>query len=155
MSYFNYPSCIYLEQAVGNRVGVVEPFLLRMAHGAPVVQGGNGRPRIGKFVKGKVSPPFQRSKLNSPGGVQLPVEQMLRVCKRFFVALMLSKLVQVFGILYNYVSVLMSLSQVPSEHFTIKTFNRISQSCLVLIRFSCCDSNSIRNTEHLDLHKGG
>ncbi|KAG0620039.1 hypothetical protein M758_4G184200 [Ceratodon purpureus] len=83
-----------IDQAVGNRVGVVEPFLLRMAHGAPVVQGGNGRPRVGKFTKGKVSPPFQRNKLNSPGGVQLSVEQMLRVCKRFYVALMLSKLVQ-------------------------------------------------------------
>ena len=87
----------YLEQAVGNRVGVVEPFLLRMAHGAPVVQGGYGRPRVGKFAKGKISPPFQRSKGNSAGGAPLPVDQILRVCKRFYVALMLSKLVQVFA----------------------------------------------------------
>lgn len=81
----------------------MEPFLLRMAHGAPVVQGGNGRPRVGKFSKGKISPPFQKSKWNSPGGPSLPVEQMLRVCKRFYVALMLSKLIQVCNTHYDYV----------------------------------------------------
>ncbi|XP_065622903.1 helicase and polymerase-containing protein TEBICHI isoform X1 [Quercus suber] len=52
-----------LDQSVGNRVGVVEPFLMRMAHGAPL--------RISK----------QSSEL-------------LRVCKRFYVALILSRLVQ-------------------------------------------------------------
>lgn len=81
------------------------------------MQGGNGRPRVGKFTKGKFSFPFQKSKWNSPGGVPLPVEQMLRVCKRFYVALMLSKLVQVFDSLYSYVSAPVSISQVPSEYW--------------------------------------
>lgn len=76
-------------QSVGNRVGVQEPFLMRMAHGAP--------PRL-----------LQRSRNNAksfPGKIDnglgmsthgmLSDEQMLRVCKRFFVALILSRLVQV------------------------------------------------------------
>lgn len=39
----------------------------------------------------------QKSRWKSPGGAQLSVDQMLRVCKRFYVALILSKLVQVSG----------------------------------------------------------
>lgn len=81
---------------MGNRVGVSEPFLMRMAHGAPVVQQRTGlRHRGGKVSKGKNSPPGHKSKWNSPSGAQPSVDQMLRVCKRFYVALMLSKLVQV------------------------------------------------------------
>lgn len=76
-------------------MGVLEPFLLRMAHGGPLMQQrSGGRARSGKASKGKVSP-VQKSRWNSPNGVQLSVEQMIRVCKRFYVALMLSKLVQV------------------------------------------------------------
>ncbi|XP_052209368.1 helicase and polymerase-containing protein TEBICHI isoform X2 [Diospyros lotus] len=76
-----------LEQSVGNRVGVVEPFLMRMAH-APMASS-------------------KRSKSNTngcqgrfdcrAGMVKCSVlsdEQILRVCKRFYVALILSRLVQ-------------------------------------------------------------
>lgn len=75
---------------------------MRMAHGVPLLQqGGNGRPRGGKISKAKISPPFQKHKWNSSGAAPLPVEQMLRVCKRFYVSLMLSKLVQVSKIHYD------------------------------------------------------
>lgn len=84
-----------IDQAVGNRVGVMEAFLLRMAHGAPILQHrGGGRSRGGKAAKGKVSPLVQKSRWKSPGGAQLPVDQLLRICRRFYVALMLSYLVQ-------------------------------------------------------------
>ncbi|XP_073390265.1 helicase and polymerase-containing protein TEBICHI isoform X3 [Physcomitrium patens] len=93
--YSRFMELSHTDQAVGNRVGVVEPFLMRMAHGVPLLQqGGNGRPRGGKISKAKISPPFQKHKWNSSGAAPLPVEQMLRVCKRFYVSLMLSKLVQ-------------------------------------------------------------
>jgi len=75
----------------------MEAFLLRMAHGAPILQHRcGGRSRGGKAAKGKVSPLAQKSRWKSPGGVQLPVDQLLRICKRFYVSLMLSYLVQVF-----------------------------------------------------------
>jgi hypothetical protein len=85
------------KQAVANRVGVVEPFLLRMAHGVPIMeQRSGGRPRNGRgSSRGRISPAIQKSKWCSPSGPQLTIDQMLRVCKRFYVALMLSKLVQV------------------------------------------------------------
>ena len=77
----------------------MEAFLLRMAHGAPILQHRNGgRSRGGKGAKGKVSPLIQKSRWKSPGGAQLPVDQLLRICKRFYVALILSYLVQVIEI---------------------------------------------------------
>jgi hypothetical protein len=86
-----------IDQAVANRVGVVEPFLLRMAHGVPIMeQRSGGRLRNGRgSSRGRISPAIQKSKWCSPSGPQLTTDQMLRVCKRFYVALMLSKLVQV------------------------------------------------------------
>lgn len=104
----------------------MEPFLLRMAHGAPVFQGGNGRPRVGKFSKGKISPPFQKSKWNSPGGPSLPAEQMLRVCKRFYVALMLSKLIQVFSTHYSYIFV--SVSRLNEDSLLQHNMSAISST---------------------------
>lgn len=76
-------------QSVGNRVGVQEPFLMRMAHGASsqVMQ----RSRYsGKSLQGK-----HDHKLGILTHGMLSDEQMLRVCKRFYVALILSRLVQV------------------------------------------------------------
>ncbi|CAM8913302.1 unnamed protein product [Rhodiola kirilowii] len=77
-----------LDQAVGNRVGVAEPFLMRMAHGAP----------IRKSVRSNDNPKTLHDKSEKLLGVSsykmLSDEQMLRVCKRFYVALMLSRLVQ-------------------------------------------------------------
>ncbi|KFK29884.1 hypothetical protein AALP_AA7G191500 [Arabis alpina] len=73
-----------LEQSVGNRVGVVEPFLMRMAHGATVRT-------LNKPQDVKKNLPNRHG---STSNKMLSDEQMLRVCKRFFVALILSKLVQ-------------------------------------------------------------
>lgn len=74
-------------QSVGNRVGVQEPFLMRMAHGAPVRA--SYRSNAGtKGLQGKLD---NRS-LNDH---MLSDENMLRICRRFFVSLILSRLVQV------------------------------------------------------------
>ncbi|KAM1247252.1 hypothetical protein TB2_043362 [Malus domestica] len=77
-----------LDQSVGSRVGVTEPFLMRMAHGAPVRSSNrfreNLKPLHGKYESG-------------PGmnnDTVLQDDQILRVCKRFYVALILSRLVQ-------------------------------------------------------------
>lgn len=65
-----------LEQSVGNRVGVIEPFLMHMAHGAAM-------------------PVRAKSKKNTSGGSNSLInEQSLRVSKRFYVALMISRLAQ-------------------------------------------------------------
>lgn len=75
-----------LDQSVGNRAGVQEPFLMRMAHGAPVRA--SYRSKAGtKGLQGKLD---NRS-LNDH---MLSDENMLRICRRFFVALILSRLVQ-------------------------------------------------------------
>ncbi|XP_075107854.1 helicase and polymerase-containing protein TEBICHI-like isoform X1 [Nicotiana tabacum] len=75
-----------LDQSVGNRVGVQEPFLMRMAHGAPVRT--SYRSKAGtKGLQGK----FDNRSLNDH---MLSDEHMLRICRRFFVALILSRLVQ-------------------------------------------------------------
>lgn len=75
-------------QSVGHRVGVMEPFLMRMAHGAPM--------RTSK-LKEKIT--GLHGKFQNPLGITnntlLSDEQALRVCKRFYVALILSRLVQV------------------------------------------------------------
>ncbi|XP_019089726.1 PREDICTED: helicase and polymerase-containing protein TEBICHI-like isoform X2 [Camelina sativa] len=77
-----------LEQSVGNRVGVVEPFLMRMAHGA-TVRTRNRSQDVKNNFRGEYD-----NQLGSTSMKMLSDEQMLRVCKRFFVALILSKLVQ-------------------------------------------------------------
>ncbi|KAH0940862.1 hypothetical protein HID58_000499 [Brassica napus] len=77
-----------LEQSVGNRVGVVEPFLMRMAHGA-TVRTLNKPQDVKKNMRGEYG-----NRHGSASSKMLSDEQMLRVCKRFFVALILSKLVQ-------------------------------------------------------------
>lgn len=76
-------------QSVGNRVGVTEPFLMRMAHGAPMP--------VQNRLRGKKSglnEKFQTRNSEVDNGM-LSNEQTLRVSKRFYVALMLSRLVQV------------------------------------------------------------
>ncbi|KAK9142494.1 hypothetical protein Syun_011894 [Stephania yunnanensis] len=76
-----------LEQSVGNRVGVDEPFLMRMAHGAPV----HVSTKLREIKKGHhqklQSLNLNRNSIHSD-------DQTLRVCKRFYVALILSRLVQ-------------------------------------------------------------
>ncbi|KAK1550568.1 hypothetical protein Q3G72_021166 [Acer saccharum] len=77
-----------LDQSVGNRVGVAEPYLMRMAHGAPMRA--THRSRDGtKGFHGKLE---YRPGITNNG--MLSDEQTLRVCKRFYVALILSRLVQ-------------------------------------------------------------
>ncbi|KAF8666497.1 hypothetical protein HU200_053610 [Digitaria exilis] len=73
-----------LEQSVGNRVGVIEPFLMHMAHGAAMPI--RGRPQRNTGL-------HNRSTAQA-GENSLINEQSLRVSKRFYVALMLSRLVQ-------------------------------------------------------------
>lgn len=80
---------IFRFQSVGNRVGVVEPFLMRMAHGA-TVRTINKPQDVKKNLRGEYD-----NRHGSTSMKMLSDEQMLRVCKRFFVALILSKLVQV------------------------------------------------------------
>ncbi|KAH6757052.1 hypothetical protein C2S51_038889 [Perilla frutescens var. frutescens] len=86
--YERYMQISSLDQSVGNRVGVQEPFLMRMAHGAPsrVLQRSRDS---GKSLQGKYD-----HKLGTLTHGMLSDEQMLRVCKRFYVALILSRLVQ-------------------------------------------------------------
>ncbi|XP_039165720.1 helicase and polymerase-containing protein TEBICHI [Eucalyptus grandis] len=77
-----------LDQSVGNRVGVSEPFLMRMAHGAPMRTVGRWRDN----TKGS------HCKLQKQSGISNnhvpPDEKAFRVCKRFYVALILARLVQ-------------------------------------------------------------
>lgn len=75
-------------QSVGNRVGVVEPFLMRMAHGAPMRS--SNLPRDMKRLQG-----IHENKFVVTNSSNLSDDQMRRVCKRFYVALILSRLVQV------------------------------------------------------------
>ncbi|XVF35495.1 hypothetical protein REPUB_Repub18cG0150400 [Reevesia pubescens] len=77
-----------LEQSVGYRVGVAEPFLMRMAHGAPIRKS-NGLSDRMKRLRGK-----SENQLGISNDTMLSDEQTLRVCKRFYVALILSRLVQ-------------------------------------------------------------
>lgn len=76
-------------QSVGNRVGVVEPFLMRMAHGAPMRASNQSRDSM-KGLRGKCE-----NRLGIRNSTMLSDDQTLRVCKRFNVALILSRLVQV------------------------------------------------------------
>ncbi|KAL3500503.1 hypothetical protein ACH5RR_039596, partial [Cinchona calisaya] len=75
-----------LDQSVGNRVGVQEPFLMRMAHGAPVRT--SNRSKDTRGLQGKLN----CIGMSNPG--MLSDEQMLRVSRRFYVSLILSRLVQ-------------------------------------------------------------
>lgn len=77
-------------QSVGNRVGVTEPFLMRMAHGAPMRPSNSSRENM-KGLHGKYG-----TRLGITDNTLLSNDQALRVCKRFYVALILSRLVQVF-----------------------------------------------------------
>lgn len=84
---FSFLTC--KEQSVGCRVGVAEPFLMRMAHGAPMRTSKSKEKITG--LHGKC-----QNRLGVATNTQLSHEQSLRVCKRFYVALILSRLVQVF-----------------------------------------------------------
>ncbi|XP_038986198.1 helicase and polymerase-containing protein TEBICHI-like isoform X2 [Phoenix dactylifera] len=77
-----------LDQSVGNRVGVVEPFLMRMAHGAPMA--------FQEKLRGRKSVLHGRRQTQTVAADTSIIlnEQTLRVSKRFYVALMLSRLVQ-------------------------------------------------------------
>ncbi|EEF45923.1 DNA polymerase theta, putative [Ricinus communis] len=77
-----------LDKSVGNRVGVSEPFLMRMAHGAPMRMLNRSTDNM-KGLPGKLENQHGKSK-NSI----ISDEQSLRVCRRFYVALILSRLVQ-------------------------------------------------------------
>ncbi|XP_024930711.1 helicase and polymerase-containing protein TEBICHI isoform X3 [Ziziphus jujuba] len=76
-----------LDQSVGNRVGVTEPFLMRMSHGAPMRPSNRSRENM-KGLHGKcgIRPGITDTLLSD--------DQAIRVCKRFYVALILSRLVQ-------------------------------------------------------------
>ncbi|GLU01406.1 hypothetical protein SLE2022_187150 [Rubroshorea leprosula] len=76
-----------LEQSVGYRVGVAEPFLMRMAHGAPIRTSNRSRDSL-KGLRGN------ENQIGISKNNMLSDEQTLRVCKRFYVALILSRLVQ-------------------------------------------------------------
>ncbi|GAB4837362.1 hypothetical protein Ancab_002239 [Ancistrocladus abbreviatus] len=86
--YERFMELCAIDQSVGNRVGVLEPFLMRMAHGAPVRVANQSRERT-KQMRGLID-----SRVKDANGKMLSDEQSLRVCKRFYVALMLSRLVQ-------------------------------------------------------------
>ncbi|XP_020246250.1 helicase and polymerase-containing protein TEBICHI isoform X2 [Asparagus officinalis] len=77
-----------IDQSVGNRVGVAEPFLMRMAHGAP--------PLAKARLRGKKSGLGDnlQNRITANDNAYIGNEQTLRVCRRFYVALMLSRLVQ-------------------------------------------------------------
>ncbi|KAF4355301.1 hypothetical protein F8388_026571 [Cannabis sativa] len=76
-----------LDQSVGHRVGVAEPFLMRMAHGAPIRTSKPKENTSGLRSKGQ-------NQLGITNNTLLSDDQALRVCKRFYVALILSRLVQ-------------------------------------------------------------
>lgn len=70
-------------------MGVAEPFLMRMAHGAPM-RASNRSKDSNKGLHGRLD-----YRLGISNNSILSDEQILRVCKRFYVALILSRLVQV------------------------------------------------------------
>ncbi|XP_051137227.1 helicase and polymerase-containing protein TEBICHI [Andrographis paniculata] len=86
--YERFMQLSLLDKSVGNRVGVQEPFLMRMAHGAPLRTSHKSREKAKGFQGGS----DQRVQMSNHG--ILSDDQMLRVCKRFYVALILSRLVQ-------------------------------------------------------------
>lgn len=75
-------------QSVGNRIGVTEPFLMRISHGAPM--------HISERLKGIKTLHDKLQTRAAASGSRMPSDdRTLRVAKRFYVALMLSRLVQV------------------------------------------------------------
>ncbi|KAK6927419.1 DNA polymerase theta-like, helix-turn-helix domain [Dillenia turbinata] len=84
--YERFMKLSLLEKSVGNRVGVEEPFLMRMAHGAPM--------RSSKKFRDNPKRLHGRSDGAMGKSSDLSNEQTLRVCKRFYVALILARLVQ-------------------------------------------------------------
>ncbi|XP_042440198.1 helicase and polymerase-containing protein TEBICHI-like [Zingiber officinale] len=77
-----------LEQSVGDRVGVTEPFLMRMAHGASFPAQNRTRGKKSAF-----SEKLRTRNVVSDNSLSSD-ERTLRVSRRFYVALMLSRLVQ-------------------------------------------------------------
>ncbi|TKY58268.1 Helicase and polymerase-containing protein TEBICHI [Spatholobus suberectus] len=77
-----------LDQSVGNRVGVTEPFLMHMAHGAPLRSSNKSRDNT-RSLHNK-----RRNQLGISNATVNYDGQTLRVCRRFYVALILSLLVQ-------------------------------------------------------------
>ncbi|CAA6671596.1 unnamed protein product [Spirodela intermedia] len=76
-----------LDQSVGNRVGVTEPFLMRISHGAPM--------HISERSKGIKTLHDKLQTRTAASSSRMPSDDLtLRVAKRFYVALMLSRLVQ-------------------------------------------------------------
>ncbi|XP_028094600.1 helicase and polymerase-containing protein TEBICHI-like isoform X2 [Camellia sinensis] len=75
-------------QSVGKQVGVLEPFLMRMAHGAPLHTSNRSRDNA-KGLLGRSD-----CRVGMANQSMLSDEQTLRVCKRFYVAIILSRLVQ-------------------------------------------------------------
>lgn len=76
-------------QSVGNRVGVTEPFLMYMAHGAPLRASNKSRDNTRSLHNQR------RNQLGISSATANYDDQTLRVCRRFYVALILSLLVQV------------------------------------------------------------
>ncbi|XP_073012513.1 helicase and polymerase-containing protein TEBICHI isoform X1 [Typha latifolia] len=86
--YERFMELSILDQSVGNRIGVMEPFLMHMAHGVPLpVQGKLQRKSSGLHNR------LQTQSVAISNGAIFN-DQALRVSKRFYVALMLSRLVQ-------------------------------------------------------------
>ncbi|GMP87676.1 hypothetical protein CsSME_00039950 [Camellia sinensis var. sinensis] len=75
-------------RSVGKQVGVLEPFLMRMAHGAPLHTSNRSRDNA-KGLLGRSD-----CRVGMANQSMLSDEQTLRVCKRFYVAIILSRLVQ-------------------------------------------------------------
>ncbi|XP_047322143.1 helicase and polymerase-containing protein TEBICHI [Impatiens glandulifera] len=76
-----------LDQSVGNRVGVMEPFLMHRAHGAPM----QTSKRSKENKDGSIGSNCQTRSTNPS---LLSNEQTNRVCRRFYIGLILSRLVQ-------------------------------------------------------------
>lgn len=85
--YERFMELSILDQSVGKRIGVEEPFLMRMAHGGPM-----------RFNKSRENTKGLNGKFSHRSGIKksqmLSDEETIRVCKRFYVALILSRLVQ-------------------------------------------------------------
>lgn len=74
---------------------------MRMAHGGAAgvhmrtkTSGNGNSPKSRNSTRSHVA---RQAPRGSPLGGQMPLDQTLRVCRRFYVALMLSRLVQVLG----------------------------------------------------------
>lgn len=104
MSIINLQSYENL-QSVGNHVGVAEPFLMRMAHGAPMPVSDKTREKSTTLHR------RMQSKGASASSNCSSEIQILRVSKRFYVSLMLSRLVQV-----NHFSCIISVVGTSFEH---------------------------------------